>query len=142
MHFRSRSFFVAAILAASALFSADAELPEPVTSEYLRTTVASFSVARKTHEVAYIIVYEVIKPIEERLQIRVEFENPVDPKEPLQIKTYLEPGQSTLAVESPVLPGIQNRHTYTVSLCAYSEKSNTLVFTHEQRIVFIMPPGI
>lgn len=122
--------------------SACGTLPSPTTSEYLRTSVAAFEIDRQTRGVRYFVVYEVRKTPTEPLRVHVSFQNPVDASRPITMDTTLEPGQSELKVKSPTLPGIQNQHTYSVVITAYTGASETPVFTHAQKIVFIIPPGI
>jgi hypothetical protein len=118
-----------------------ANLPAPAESEYLKTTVGTFLINR-AREVQYVLRCDVIKAIPEEITLRVEYENPVNPAAPIVQESTLSPGQQALNLESPILPGIQNRGIYTVRIIGSIERTGTQILRHEQAIQFILPPGI
>jgi len=86
--------------------------------------------------------YEVIRAVAEQITLKIQYENPVDPSQPLLQDGILVPGQTQLDLESPPLPAIQDGHVYRVSIFGYATGSKTPLFEHVQSIKFLWPPGI
>ena len=91
----------------------------------------------------YAMTYRIIKPLESKLFVTLEFENPEPGGKPTIVEKQIEPTDAELSLRSPALSGIANHRNYTVVLRAYTDELRTnLVVTHTQEVQFSVPPAL
>jgi len=120
--------------------SAGSALQEPVVSEHFETSFAGFLFDRPSRKVRYLVKFRVRKPFSRPVDLRVEFENPLDSEQPLIVERALDPAESQFELESSPLPAIRNGGTYRVQLFAMDPSTGAELAHHSQRIWFNLPP--
>ena len=127
----------AVVLAALALVAAAcaSDLPTPTVSKHIQTLTGTFDVDPATGEARCAMTYKVREPFSKPLDLRVEFESPVEGGAPFVIERPLEPGDTEVTVRSPDYPSLRNDHDYRVVLRGYSQtQPPQLWFEHRDTV--------
>lgn len=120
----------------TACLDTENRLSKPVTSEYVKTTYAGFTVEQLKY-VKYKLVYQIRKDIGPSPSYIVEFENPKSGSASLIVKAPIQSGENSLIIQSPDLPGISLKQSYRVTLSLLSEGKKVAI--HQDQVRFDMP---
>lgn len=120
----------------TACLETENRLSKPATSEYVKTTYAGFTV-EQLKTVKYKLVYQIRKEIGPSPSYIVEFENPKNGSASFVVKAPIQSGETSLALQSPELPGISLKQSYSVTLKLLSE--GKMVAIHKDQVRFDMP---
>lgn len=120
----------------SACLETENRLSKPVTSGYVKTTYAGFTVEQLKH-VKYKLVYQLRKEIGPSPSYIVEFENPERGSASFVVKAPIKSGETGLSIQSPELPGISLKKSYNVTLTLLS--AGKTVAIHTDQVRFDMP---
>ncbi len=120
----------------TACLDKDSRLPEPLASEYVKTTYSGFEI-KDLKYVSYRVVYQFQKEIGPSPSYLVEFENPETNGAPFVVTAPIQSGETRLLVQSPVLPGISLKKSYKVTLRLIS--AGKMVDIHNDQVRFDMP---
>ena len=124
------------MLLLTACLETENQRSKPVTSEYVKTNYAGFTVEQLKH-VKYKLVYQIRKDIGVAPSYIVEFENPEKGSASFVIDGPIQSGVKSLNLQSPVLPGISLKHSYKVTLKLLSQGKT--VTTHQDQVRFDIP---
>jgi hypothetical protein len=108
--------------------------PSAVTSKYFKTAVAGFDIHRgQPPEIRFMIDLEPLQPMPNGLFLEVQFENPLDPKNPFIVTKQVAPADERVFVRSPLVEGLRAAEGYGIKVLIYdSEKKGSLLGIHEQ----------
>ena len=115
-------------------------MPSPTSSEFFQTLGGGF--ASHGNTVAYAVQVQPKKLVNASKPwfAQVEFENPLDRKNPLVKIIEFPTDQARFALHSDFLAAIKNHKTYKVTLKAFSDPERTiLITTHEMDVRFDIP---
>lgn len=111
-------------------------MPAPSVSEYVKTEGGGFIIERDKG-IRYGMTYSLLKSSEAATSYKAVFENTIPNGKPLAVEQAIEPGTPKLIVQSPIIPGVKNNHTYSVSLTIYT--GNTQLTLHNDQVKFSVP---
>ncbi len=113
--------------------------PEPVTSEYFKSSIAGLMLDFPKKEIKYILDLKIIKPFPGPVFAEVTFENPADAGSPLVASAAIDPKDDRLNITSPPVSSPQKNKYYTVVARVYRDQTKKeLVAEHSQTILSIV----
>lgn len=113
--------------------------PEPVTSEYFKTSSAGLVLDLKRREFRYVLGLEILKPFSAPVVAQVEFEDPRDPDNPLIVLAEIDPGEEKLSVKSPAVSSPQKDKYYKIDVSVFKRPDKKeLVARHSQKILSVV----
>jgi hypothetical protein len=84
--------------------------------------------------------YALIKPVEANTSYKVVFENTIPNGLPIVAEGKIEPEQSKLIIQSPVISGVKNHQTYSVTLSLLSGEKVFAI--HKDQVRFSVPSSM
>ncbi len=111
--------------------------PQPVTSEYFKTTMGGFNLdtGKPGIESRYAIALDVLKSLPKGVLLEFVFENPENTKLPIVVNRKAEPQETEIYVESPEVNGVQSYQGYVILVNVYEDETKqNLIGTHRQVI--------
>ena len=127
------AFFVLALSACSS------NMPAPAVSDFVQTEVGGFLMERDAG-VKYAMTYKLLKPSASATSYKAVFESTIPNGQPVTSEGEIPTGTSELLVQSPVIPGVKNNHTYSVLLTLYA--GDELVATQKDQVKFMLPSAV
>ena len=121
------------------LSACSSNMPAPSISEYVKTEGGGFLMERNAG-VKYAMTYSLLDPSKSATSYKVIFESTIPNGNPVSSEGAIEPGTSELMVQSPVIPGVKNNHTYSVSLALYTGSEQ--LTTHQDQVRFSLPSNV
>ncbi len=113
--------------------------PEPVTSEYFKSSVAGLMLDFPKKEIKYILDLKIIKPFPEPVFAEVTFENPADAARPLVASVAIDPKDDRFNITSPPVSSPQKNKYYKIVARVYKDQAKKkLVCEHTQEILSIV----
>jgi len=114
--------------------------PAPARSNHFVTTGGGFAVdladdKRTVESCVYALSLTPATPLTTPLYLRVFFEDPRNPSQPLVVTSTAAPGQSDISIKSPEIRGIRKNGEYSVRVEIYdSPEMKTKMGEHTQHI--------
>ena len=94
--------------------------PKPARSEYLRVKKAGFNISGEWAE--YKLSADIITWTNEPFLIRVEYENPLNAREPFIQESLIDPSPGEIELTSPYVEGLEVKKDYYVKITLYASK--------------------
>ena len=132
---------VAAGCTTPAVLEHELNSPPLVDSEYFSTQEAKFNINfyKGTVQSRYMIALSVRRPLLNGGYLEAQFENPQDKNQPIIITRSIEPKQSLVVLESPIIYGRSSYANYEVVVYLYTNALKTkLLGEHRQLIRSLM----
>jgi hypothetical protein len=92
--------------------------------------------------ISYVLKAEIREPFDGAVDLSVTYDDPADPDQPAVDLATIEPGQTTLAWQSPPHTGFETGETYAVEIEGRDAASGEKLFTHRQDLRFYVTPEI
>lgn len=121
------------------LAACGSNMPIPSISEYIQTEGGGFLIERNAG-VKYAMTYTLLPPGQSVTSYKAVFESTLPNGQPVTSEGTIEPGTSELMVQSPVIPGVKNNHTYTVTLVLSTNDEQ--LTSHQDQVRFSMPSSV
>ncbi|WP_444902861.1 hypothetical protein ACJJIU_13125 [Microbulbifer sp. CnH-101-E] len=121
------------------LSACGSNMPAPSVSEYVKTEGGGFLMERNAG-VKYAMIYTLLKPSESATSYKAVFESTIPNGRPVYAEGAIEPGTLELQLQSPVIPGVKNNQTYSVSLTLFA--GETQLTTHNDQVKFSLPSNM
>ena len=134
-----KAFFLLVFLFFSTPSFAVNRPPEPVTSEYFKSSLAGLTLDLPKKEIKYILGLKIIKPFPEPVFAEVTFENPADAARPVVASAVINPKDDRFSIISMPVSSPQKNTYYTILVRVYKDQTKKeLVAEHSQKILSIL----
>lgn len=115
-------------------------IPAPSVSDYVKTEGGGFMIERN-EGVKYAMTYSLLLSASSSATFyKAVFESTIPNGELVSTEGNIEEGNSKLLVQSPVIPGVKNNQTYSVSLILF--KGGEQLVAHKDKVKFSIPSSV